>query len=96
MIMKPTQTHLRLVAGYIVTLAALLFAPLIIQAQTVTLTNSDAAGTSSYNSAGNWGSGAAPAAGNNYFTSTNGLRTPADANDYVFQGGSLTLQSPAS
>ena len=75
-------------------LLASLLVPVLAQSQVITLTNSDALGNSSFNTIGNWDSGAAPAAGNNYVTSTNVLRTPADSANYFFAGSSLTLQAP--
>jgi hypothetical protein len=57
----------------------------------VTLTASDSMGTSSFNSAGHWSDGLAPSAGNDYFTSTFRLRTPADGGSYTFGGDSLTI-----
>lgn len=62
-------------------------------AQIVSLTNSDALGTSSFNTAGNWDSGLAPAPGSDYFTTNFTLRTPADANTYVFAGDSLSIDT---
>jgi Glycosyl hydrolase catalytic core/Ricin-type beta-trefoil lectin domain-like len=60
-------------------------------AANVTLLSTDASGFSSFTGATNWSNDAAPSAGNNYFTSTFGMRTPGDANNYTFAGGSLTL-----
>lgn len=58
----------------------------------VTLTNSDAIGASSFNSAGKWVSGAAPSAGNDYVTGGFLLRTPGVANGvFAFGGDSLTV-----
>jgi autotransporter-associated beta strand protein len=61
--------------------------------QVVTLTASDASGTSSFNTAGNWDSGVAPAPGDAYFTTNFTLRTPADANSYIFAGDSLSVDT---
>ena len=77
-------------------LLASLLVPALAQSQAITLTNSDALGNSSFNTAGFWDSGAAPLAGSDYVTSTNQLRTPADAANYFFAGNSLTLQTPAT
>lgn len=59
-------------------------------AMDVTLVASDTVG-SSFNTAGNWDSGAAPIAGNNYFTSIYTLRTPAATP--TFAGDSLTIDT---
>lgn len=77
--------------------APLLFAgasPLL--ADTVTLTQNDDFGTSSFNSAGFWDNGEAPSAGNDYVI-PNGirLRTPADDQSYTFAGDSLTISDNA-
>lgn len=62
------------------------------QASSVTLTNSDAIGASSFNSAGKWDSGAAPSSGSDYVTGGFLLRTPGVANGvYAFGGDSLTV-----
>ena len=63
------------------------------QAIDVTLTAGDGFGNSSFNSAGNWSNGAAPSAGNDYFTGNFRVRTPADAGSYVFGGDSLTVNN---
>ncbi|HTV43011.1 MAG TPA: autotransporter-associated beta strand repeat-containing protein [Candidatus Sulfotelmatobacter sp.] len=55
------------------------------------LTANDALGSSSFNSAGNWNSGAAPAAGNTYSTEHWLLRSPTSAGSYTFGGDSLTV-----
>jgi len=62
-------------------------------ATAVNLTNSDAANTSSFNTAGNWDSGAAPSVGYSYNVgSAYTLRTPTNqAQAYAFAGDSLTL-----
>lgn len=57
----------------------------------VRLVTGDLIDTSSFNAAGHWDSGEAPSAGNNYFTGAFGLRTPAGAFDYTFEGDSLTI-----
>jgi len=67
--MKNITRHLlSAVAANLRWLALLLLAlsPAAAQAAVVTLTNTDASGTSSFNAAGNWDSGAAPASGNDY------------------------------
>ena len=63
---------------------------LISQAANYNLTASDAVGITAFSTKTNWSSGAAPAAGNNYFTSTFGMRTPPDNLNYTFGGDSLT------
>ena len=62
----------------------------------VTLTNSDALGSSSFITASNWDSGAPPSAFGDYNTSSNALRTPADTSDYTFAGNSLTFPPNAT
>ena len=57
----------------------------------VTMTNSDVWGATSFNAAGQWSSGAAPAAGKNYQTYNYRLLTPATASGYTFGGSSLTV-----
>lgn len=61
------------------------------QAATVSLNASDAGGTTSFDTPGHWTDGAAPSAGNDYFTSTFQLRTPTAAANSTFAGGSLTI-----
>jgi autotransporter-associated beta strand protein len=69
------------------------------EAAVVTLNANDAGGTSSYNTAGNWSSAAAPSAGNTYVVNlnANGLRGPVDGGvvntSYNFWGDSLEIQS---
>jgi len=58
----------------------------------VTLTADDALGTTSFYTAGNWDSGAAPNLYSDYFTSSYLLRTPDGTSDYTFAGNSLTLE----
>jgi autotransporter-associated beta strand protein len=61
-------------------------------AGTVTMTASDTSGTTSFNAGLHWDSGAAPAAGNNYFTGAYNLRTPGSGYTAItFAGDSLTL-----
>ena len=62
-------------------------------AATVSLDASDAGGTSSFNSAGNWNNNAAPNSTNSYFTSNFLLRSPANATAYTFAGGSLSIDA---
>lgn len=63
-------------------------------ANVVVLTATDAAGTSSFNSAGNWSDSQPPSPGNNYFTGVNALRSPATTGiDYVFGGDSLSIDA---
>ena len=62
------------------------------RAATVTLTNADWIGTSSFQAAGNWSSGFAPVAGNDYVVAVEYLRTPtSDGETYVFGGDSLVI-----
>ncbi|MGH8022845.1 MAG: hypothetical protein ACRED1_04650, partial [Limisphaerales bacterium] len=55
------------------------------------LTANDSIGTSSFNAAGHWTSGAAPSPGNTYTTEHWLLRSPASSGSYIFQGDSLTI-----
>jgi hypothetical protein len=64
-----------------------------VSAATVTLTNSDAYGASSFNTAGQWSNHAAPASGNDYTVTGLLLRTPTNGSSYTFGGSSLTLNS---
>lgn len=73
----------------VVVVAMLVVAPAY--AANVSLTAGDGFGSSSFNSAGNWDSVAAPTAGNDYFNATFLLRTPADTGDHTFAGDSLTI-----
>src|ERR1043165_20248 len=59
----------------------------------VSLSVSDASGTSSFNSSGNWNSGAAPSITNSYATTNFTLRSPADTAAYTFGGGSLRIDA---
>jgi hypothetical protein len=63
---------------------------------TVTLTSSDAVGTSSFNAAGNWSNGQSPAATNNYLDAVGQLFTPSDSSDHVFWGNSLAISNGAA
>ncbi|WP_200268994.1 autotransporter-associated beta strand repeat-containing protein [Luteolibacter pohnpeiensis] len=58
----------------------------------VSLSENDTLGTSSFADAGHWDNAAAPSAGNDYFTNSFVLRTPADDGmTYVFGGDSLKV-----
>ncbi len=67
------------------------------KAATVTLTNPDAFGATSFNSGLNWSDGQAPSGTNDYVvvtlvpTNPMAVRTPAVAANFVFAGNSLTL-----
>ncbi len=74
----------------------LLACTLISRAANVTMTASDAGGTSSFAAAGHWSNGAAPVAGNSYDTGNFILRTTNDitsGNNYIFFGGSLSVDA---
>lgn len=58
----------------------------------VTLDATDGGGASSFNTNLNWDNNQAPGAGNDYFTSTFTVRTPASSGNFTFAGDSLTLQ----
>jgi hypothetical protein len=73
--------------------AALLMGATVLRAASVTLTNSDALGSTSFNTALNWSNGQAPGAGNDYSTGAFILRTPANASSFTFQGASLTVNT---
>lgn len=60
-------------------------------AANVSMTASDASGTSSLNSAGKWSNALAPNATNDYFTAGFLLRTPASGSSNYFLGKSLSL-----
>lgn len=62
-------------------------------AATVSLSASDAYGTSSFNSAGNWSNGAVPSATNSYATAGFVLRSPQNSASYTFGGGALSIDS---
>ncbi|MBW8863717.1 MAG: hypothetical protein JF609_02120 [Verrucomicrobia bacterium] len=70
---------------------ALFFVLAELQAANVSLTGSDATGTSSFNSSGHWNNAVSPSAANSYFTTNFVLRSPADANNYVFAGSALSI-----
>lgn len=63
------------------------------QAVDITMTASDGIGASSFNSGLNWAGGAAPSAGNDYFTANFRLRTPASGDSFTFAGDSLTVNN---
>ena len=54
---------------------------------------SDAAGTSSFNSGGNWQDGNVPSGANGYTTRAFTLRSPADNNAYSFDGALLAIDT---
>ena len=60
-------------------------------ANMVIMTNSDAWGAASFNAAGQWNGGAAPASGKNYQTYNYRMLTPATSSSYTFAGSSLNL-----
>src|ERR1051325_5246078 len=58
----------------------------------INMNANDGLGTSSFNTGVHWTGGAAPTAGNNYFTAGFFMRTPGDGvTNYVFAGDSLTF-----
>lgn len=57
----------------------------------VYLKSADAAGSTSFNAAGNWSNAAAPSSANNYIVSLNSLRSPTGTTAATFAGNSLTL-----
>jgi fibronectin-binding autotransporter adhesin len=59
----------------------------------IPLNAGDGAGTSSFNTAGNWNGGNPPTSGNGYYTQGFILRTPADSNPYTFGGSALSIDS---
>jgi len=59
----------------------------------VALSASDAFGTSSFNALGNWSNGQPVSSTNSYSTAGFTLRSPADAADYTFGGGSLSIDA---
>lgn len=78
------------VAAVLALVAAIALTPSL-RAASVTLTADDPFGTTSFNSAGKWDSGAAPVAGNDYFTSGFQIRTPSSGTPGPFAGDSLTI-----
>lgn len=63
------------------------------RAATVGLLANDAAGSTSFNTAGHWSNGQTPSGTNDYNTSGFQLRSPGDANSYTFAGESLTFSN---
>ncbi|HEV2691611.1 MAG TPA: hypothetical protein VG347_01815 [Verrucomicrobiae bacterium] len=61
------------------------------RAANVSLTGSDATGSSSFTASGHWNNGIAPNASNNYFTTNFVLRSPADTGSYTFAGSTLSI-----
>ena len=72
-------------------LANYLLGPNYVAGATVTLTNSDADGATSFTAAGQWSNGAVPTAGNSYETYDFLLRTPVSSSAATFGGSSLKL-----
>lgn len=73
-------------------LGLLILAPVVLCAGTIPLDVADAVNTSSFNSAGNWHSGGAPAAGNTYVVGAGlRVRTPTGVASYTFGGDSLVI-----
>ena len=79
--------------SHVIAGVALLLSFADLRAANVSLTASDAAGASSFNSAGHWSNGATPNATNSYFTTNFVLRSPADGNAYTFGGAALTIDA---
>ncbi len=73
-----------------------ILSPTPTHAANITLLTTEGVGASAFTGATNWSNDAVPSSGNDYFTSSFGLRTPGDANNYTFGGHSLTLQTPTS
>ena len=84
----------------VLTTIALLALPMLASAANITLTGADASGatylTSSFTAKGFWNDTVGPNAANDYYTGVFGMRTPQDTTNYVFQGNSLTLQTPST
>lgn len=72
-------------------LANFLLGPNYQPTTTVALNASDASGSSSFNAAGQWSSGATPNAANSYETFDYLLRTPATSGAYTFGGNTLKI-----
>lgn len=87
--MKPT--YLRFHTTRCPGLALLFAGTCSLNAADVTLDVADTLGNSSFNTAGGWSDGFAPAAFNDYFVSIERLRTPANGDPHTFAGASLTL-----
>ena len=63
----------------------------------VSFNASDALGTTSFNTAGHWSSGAAPSAGNTYVVGAGlSLRTPSTAGNFTFAGDTLTISGASA
>jgi autotransporter-associated beta strand protein len=73
-------------------LLAAIFSPLLAQSAQISLTASDASGSTSMNTAGKWSDGNAPSAANDYFTGPFFFRTPPNGAGITFAGHSVTLQ----
>ncbi len=71
--------------------ANFLLGPNFISTATVMMTSTDNLGSTSFNAAGNWSSGAAPNAGNSYETFDFTLRTPPNASSHSFAGSALKI-----
>lgn len=63
------------------------------RAANITMSGSNATGSSGLNSGSDWTGGAAPASGNKYFTGTNVLRSPANGGNVTFPGDSLSIDT---
>src|SRR5262249_44965404 len=72
-------------------LANYLLGPNYVPTATVTLTNSDASGATSFLVPGQWSNGAAPSSGNSYETLNFQLRTPQVSASFTFAGDSLKI-----
>jgi hypothetical protein len=76
--------------------AVVLALPAVSRAQYYLTANDANAATTSFNGAGNWNSGAAPAAGNTYITEGWLIRVPDVTGSYTFAGDSLTVGGPTA
>ena len=73
---------------------AMLAGPLLgASAANVSMTASDASGSTSFNVAGKWSDGQAPSSNNDYFTAGYLMRTPTTGSSNYFLGGSLSLDA---
>ena len=90
---RPMSPFQRCCAAAMILLAGIFGSP----AASVTLTTSDAGGTTSFNTSGHWSNAAAPAPGNAYSVGSGiTLRTPAattPGSNYIFLGDSLSINS---
>lgn len=92
MSIAPTFLNMKTPTPRIITLILLSLAfPLIADAAAVSLNANDAAGSTSWNTAGHWSNAAIPSVGNDYNTAGFLLRTPGDLVSYTFAGASLTF-----